>query len=291
MWRRAGCSWPQWQPMNQLCKYSAIRNFGQLSRPEIPRMITIWPAAAVMYHQSSLQNTLHQPWLWGSSPITVRKCHLSGFHKAWRLQRRCTFMPWRLRWSPGLLPRTPMEDMWQQDSAPAHMSKLCQKWCSCNLAAFWPWNMWPPSSPDLSPLDCAIWEEMKRKVCSITQQSVVALKAAVERKWAAMSPDFISSSWWAFIPRIKKMLEAEGGHFETWVNRQLSHNPTILVMLFFLFSFVMFISLDLVHAGCRTIVGCCSHQLRAHGKTVWLWQLSFTLADWPSTSHWLVRHM
>ena len=32
---------------------------------------------------------------------------------------------------------------------------------------------------------------------------------------AAMSPDFISSSCQSSIPKIKKMLEAEGGHFET----------------------------------------------------------------------------
>ncbi len=105
--------------------------------------------------------------------------------------------------------------VWQQDSAPAHMSKKCQKWCKANLAAFWPWTMWPPSSPDLSPMDYAVWGELNRKVCSITQPSVEALKAAVEREWAAMSPEFIISSCRAFIPRINKMLHVAGGHFET----------------------------------------------------------------------------
>ena len=103
---------------------------------------------------------------------------------------------------------------WQQDSAPAHKSDHCQKWCQENLAAFWPRSMWPPSSPDLSALNYAIWGEVERKACCIRQSSVDAVKAAVEEQWAAMSHDFIIRSCAAFIPRVKVMLEAGGGHFE-----------------------------------------------------------------------------
>ncbi len=46
--------------------------------------------------------------------------------------------------------------VWQQDSAPGHKAKTTQNWCSKHLAAFWPWSMWPPSSPDCSPLDYGI---------------------------------------------------------------------------------------------------------------------------------------
>ena len=74
--------------------------------------------------------------------------------------------------------------------------------------------MWPPSSPDLSPLDFAVWGEMERKACSILQPNVESLKEAVEREWAAMSTDFIVSSCQAFQPRLEAMLEANGGHFE-----------------------------------------------------------------------------
>ncbi len=74
--------------------------------------------------------------------------------------------------------------------------------------------MWPPSSPDLSPLDFAVWGEMERKACSILQPNVESLKEAVECEWAAMSTDFIVSSCRAFRPRLEAMLEANGGHFE-----------------------------------------------------------------------------
>lgn len=50
------------------------------------------------------------------------------------------------------------KDDWvfQQDSAPAHKSKLAQNWCRDNLPDFIPTTLWPPSSPDLNPLDYCI---------------------------------------------------------------------------------------------------------------------------------------
>ncbi len=46
--------------------------------------------------------------------------------------------------------------MWQQDSAPAHKFITTHKWCKPNIVDFWPWSMWPPSSPDCSLLDYGI---------------------------------------------------------------------------------------------------------------------------------------
>jgi inhibitor of nuclear factor kappa-B kinase subunit alpha len=41
----------------------------------------------------------------------------------------------------------------QQDSAPAHKAIICQNWCHQNLPDFISTKEWPPSSPDLNPLD------------------------------------------------------------------------------------------------------------------------------------------
>ncbi|XP_059081941.1 uncharacterized protein LOC131879599 [Tigriopus californicus] len=43
-----------------------------------------------------------------------------------------------------------------QDGAPAHTSKKTQGWCKANLMDFWDKNTWPPSSPDLNPMDFSI---------------------------------------------------------------------------------------------------------------------------------------
>ena len=103
---------------------------------------------------------------------------------------------------------------WQQDSAPAHKSKVTQAWCMANLKNFWPWTIWPPSSPDLNPCDYGIWGNVERKAYARPHPSVDAMKADVDEEWANMSEDFIRRTCSAFRPRLELMLEAQGGHFE-----------------------------------------------------------------------------
>ena len=43
--------------------------------------------------------------------------------------------------------------VWQQDSVPAHKSKETQSWLQKECYDFLPFSNWPPSSPDLNPLD------------------------------------------------------------------------------------------------------------------------------------------
>ncbi|QQP56923.1 Transposable element tcb2 transposase [Caligus rogercresseyi] len=44
----------------------------------------------------------------------------------------------------------------QQDGAPSHTTKLVQDWCHRSFEHFWSKDMWPPSSPDLNPMDFSI---------------------------------------------------------------------------------------------------------------------------------------
>ena len=52
--------------------------------------------------------------------------------------------------------------IWQQDGAPAHTAKKVQDWCEANLPHFWSKDVWPPSSPDLNPLDFFVWSAAER---------------------------------------------------------------------------------------------------------------------------------
>ncbi len=81
--------------------------------------------------------------------------------------------------------------VFQQDSAPSHKAKETQQWCKVNFDRFWPWTSWPPSSPDLSPLDFGVWGNVERVACATPHQNVDELKAAVEKEWAEMSEDFV----------------------------------------------------------------------------------------------------
>jgi inhibitor of nuclear factor kappa-B kinase subunit alpha len=62
--------------------------------------------------------------------------------------------------APRLYPRG--DWIFQQDSAPAHKAKVTQAWCSANCPDFIKTSEWPPSSPDLNPLDYYVWGKLKR---------------------------------------------------------------------------------------------------------------------------------
>ena len=56
-----------------------------------------------------------------------------------------------------------------------HMANLVQEWCKKNMAGFRPKELWPTFSPDLNPLDFAIWSILESKTCSSGHQGVGAL--------------------------------------------------------------------------------------------------------------------
>ncbi len=58
-------------------------------------------------------------------------------------------------WMDGVTAGRPY--IWQQDGAPAHMSKKTQDWCWENLPFFCEKEVWPPSSPDCNLLDYFMW--------------------------------------------------------------------------------------------------------------------------------------
>ena len=52
----------------------------------------------------------------------------------------------------------------QQDGATSHTAKTVQQWSEANLLDFISKDEWPPSSPDLNPLDFCIWSYMQARL-------------------------------------------------------------------------------------------------------------------------------
>jgi hypothetical protein len=77
--------------------------------------------------------------------------------------------------------------VWQQDSAPAHKSKVVQKYLAENFKDFWPATMWPPQSPDLNPLDYSIWGVVEAKACRTSHPNITTLKASITSAWNSLS--------------------------------------------------------------------------------------------------------
>ena len=83
--------------------------------------------------------------LWSLVWFQVRttSCHLTSSKSAWKSTPKCTWMCWRVWWSPGAI-RWPV---WQLDSAPAHKFKETQAWLQKGCYDFVPFSHWPPPPP------------------------------------------------------------------------------------------------------------------------------------------------
>ncbi|MCP4489713.1 MAG: hypothetical protein GY820_20720 [Gammaproteobacteria bacterium] len=88
----------------------------------------------------------------------------------------------------------------QQDGTPAHGAKTCQNGCIDHLPGFIPASEWPPSSPDLNPLNFLLWSTLEAKVCSTNLPTLAALKKPLWEEWQKI-PQKVLRSVGDFLPR------------------------------------------------------------------------------------------
>jgi hypothetical protein len=117
-----------------------------------------------------------------------------------------------LPWLKKTFPQNNYE--FQQDGAPAHTSKRTQEWLAQNFAGFWEKTAWPPSSPDLNPLDFSVWSVVESKACKTPHNSIASLKISVAKAWRALKPDYLIKTCREFRPRLERVVEAGGGLIE-----------------------------------------------------------------------------
>jgi len=105
----------------------------------------------------------------------------------------------------------------QQDGARAHTTKLTLVYFAEHLpstASLLQPEEWPPCSPDLNPMDYAIWGEMGRLVYNVKIRDLNHLADRIGDVWAELEQDVIDKAIDVFIKRVKACIEANGGHFE-----------------------------------------------------------------------------
>ena len=100
-----------------------------------------------------------------------------------------------------------------QDGAPCYTWNVVQSWFWVHLN-FWPKDIWPPSSPDLNPLDYLIWANVQGKVNVKQYTNTKAIKAAINKVWADMSRDKIKNICTRFRPRVKAIIKAKGRYID-----------------------------------------------------------------------------
>ena len=102
----------------------------------------------------------------------------------------------------------------QQDSALAHKSKETQAWLQKECYDFVPLTHWPPSSPDLNPLDnfvCSYVENFNNMTSHNTKASLIA---AIRRVFAELPLALVEKACSKFRIHIEAVVKAEGGYIE-----------------------------------------------------------------------------
>ena len=102
----------------------------------------------------------------------------------------------------------------QQDSAPAHRAKTTQDWCRTNFPDFITVDEWPPYSPDLNPMDYAVWSILEARVCAKRHRNVDDLKRSLQAAWEDMPIEFLRATVDNFPKRLRACIKSRGGIFE-----------------------------------------------------------------------------
>ena len=76
-------------------------------------------------------------------------------------------------------------------------------------------DMWPPNSPDLNPVDYAVWETLQQLVYQHRSfTSVAELKQAIVNAWQELSQSFIDRSINEWRRHLECVVYQNGGHIE-----------------------------------------------------------------------------
>ncbi|CAF2168477.1 unnamed protein product [Rotaria magnacalcarata] len=103
-------------------------------------------------------------------------------------------------------------DNWtfQQDGGRPHIHRKTQDWCRTHLPCFIDKDHWPPSSPDLNPLDYCIWDEFASAINWDLVTSKTALINELKRSVKKIHPEVVFESCASRTNRSHRLKQANG---------------------------------------------------------------------------------
>lgn len=102
----------------------------------------------------------------------------------------------------------------QQDGAPSHRAANTVAFLNALGVNFIEPTLWPPNSPDLNPVDYAIWGALEQKVYRHLIKNVDDLRTAISYEWQRMSLRMINRSIDEWRTRLQQVVHNNGGHIE-----------------------------------------------------------------------------
>ena len=104
--------------------------------------------------------------------------------------------------------------LFQQDGAPAHTANINQSWRRTKISDFTSKVEWPPSSPDLNPMDFSLWSILETKACAKSHKSVDSLKKSLLKEWSRIPQETMRAAVNAVPDRLRAVIKKMGGYIE-----------------------------------------------------------------------------
>jgi len=84
--------------------------------------------------------------------------------------------------------------IFQQDSAPAHRARDTIELLRRTTPDFIAPDMWPPNSPDLNPVDYAIWSVIQQRVYESRVHDIDELRQRLLHVWRGLEQSLIDDA-------------------------------------------------------------------------------------------------
>ncbi|XP_070518829.1 uncharacterized protein [Cardiocondyla obscurior] len=127
---------------------------------------------------------------------------------------------------PGLLENIPLTTrrnmIYQHDGAPAHWSRGLRRLLDARFRDRWIGRggpiIWPPRSPDLTPLDYFLWGHIKNLVEPQRNGTINEVREAIVAAFATITPHMVHQATQDVVRRARLCVQQRGGHFEQFLN-------------------------------------------------------------------------
>ena len=115
-----------------------------------------------------------------------------------------------------------IQNMWfQQDGAPAHTSRVTMNFLNQQyqnrFISLGRIADWPPSSPDMTPLDFFFWGHIKEYVYSRNPQTQPEMVNHITDAFQTITPAMLDNVQRSILNKINLCVEVEGQHFENFI--------------------------------------------------------------------------
>ena len=137
--------------------------------------------------------------------------HLTSSKSAWKSTPKCTWMCWRVWWSPGAIRWLVADPECGSRTRCRPTSKETQAWLQKECYNFVPFSHWPP---DLNPLDYFVWSYVENIPNMTSHNTKASQITTIRRVFPKLPPALVEKECSQFQIHIEVVVEAEGSYIE-----------------------------------------------------------------------------